>query len=77
MTEKMIYNFIAKDMSFGGIVFEDSMRNYKKYHKSLNVRNEYDIILINGTMLAIIESKYRVRPKDVTKLFEKNYIILK
>ena len=33
--------------------------------------DEYDILLVNGEELAIIEVKYKVHPKDVQKLEKK------
>ena len=70
MAEEAVYNSLEQDMTFAGIVFEDSIRNLKKYRKSLNIKGEYDIVLINGTMLAIIETKYKVREKDVSKFVD-------
>lgn len=43
-----------------------------------DLQDEFDIILINGTSVAIIEIKYKVRPNDIEKLFKKmeNFRIL-
>jgi len=57
-------------LTFGGIEFEESIRNMKKHRKSSNIRVKYDIILINDTHLAIIEAKNIVKIKDVLHLLE-------
>jgi len=71
MAEETIYNSLAKNMIFAGIEFEDIIRNQKKHRKSVDIKGEYDVVMINGTMLAIIETKYKVREKDVSKLIDK------
>ena len=70
MAEETIFNSLKKDMFFAGIEFHDTIRNLKKYKKSVAIKGEYDILMINGTMLAIIETKYKVREKDITKLID-------
>ena len=71
MAEDMFYNSLEQDMTFAGINFFDIDRKKKRHKKSINLKGEFDIVLINGTTLAIIEAKYRVRPKDISKLIEK------
>jgi len=71
MTEEAIYNSLTKNFTFGGVEFFDIERNKKKFRKNVNLRGEFDMVMINGTTIAIIETKYRVRAKDVTNLFEK------
>ena len=68
IAEDAIYTALERDMIFAGIEFHDIIRNQKKHRKALGIKGEYDIVLINGTMLAIIETKYKVEKKDVTKL---------
>jgi len=68
VAEDTIYNALDKDMMFAGIEFHDIIRNQKKNRKALGIKGEYDILMINGTMLAIIETKYIVKKKDVEKL---------
>jgi len=70
MAEETIYNSLDKNMMFAGVEFHDIVRNQKKHRKKLGVKGEYDVIMINGTMLAIIETKYKVREKDVSKLID-------
>jgi uncharacterized Zn ribbon protein len=55
-------------MTFAGINFDDIHSNMGYHSKRLGIKDEYDIVLRNGDTLAIIETKYKVRDKDVTKL---------
>jgi hypothetical protein len=68
--EETIYNALAKKMSFGGIKFYRIDRNVKIHIKLLDMKGEYDVVLENGNTLAIIETKYKVRREDVSKLIE-------
>ena len=68
MAEEMIYNSLEKDMTFAGIEFDIIDANKKRQIKALNIAGEYDIVLTNGNTIAIIETKYKVRSKDITKL---------
>ena len=69
--EETIYNALAKDMAFGGIKFDDIDRNVKLHSKFLNLKGEFDVVLLNGDTLAIIETKYKVRREDVSELVDK------
>jgi hypothetical protein len=71
MAEEMIYNSLEKDKTFGGIKFDEIDRNIKLKFKKLKIDGEYDVVLQNGDTVAIIETKYKVREKDVSKLFGK------
>jgi len=68
MAETMIYNSLEKDMIFAGVNFDYIHPNFGYKNKKLGIEDEYDIVLRNGDTLAIIETKYKVRDKDVTKL---------
>jgi hypothetical protein len=71
IAEDTYFKMLQKDMTYGGILFEDISRNMRKKKTSLNLEREYDIVLINGTMLAIIEVKHLFRKIDVNE-FAKN-----
>jgi len=71
MAEEMIYNSFKRDKTFAGIKFDEIERNIKLKFKKLNLEGEYDVVLQNGDTLAIIETKYKVRKKDVSKLVDK------
>ena len=68
IVEDAIYTAVRKNMTFADIDFYDIERNRKKYKKTLQLKGEYDIVLTNGTMAAIIEAKYKVNEDDVEKL---------
>ena len=68
MTEELIFNTLAKGMTFAEIDFYDIRTNMKKKIKSLNIEDEYDIVLTNGDTLAIIETKYKVKDTHISKL---------
>ena len=65
--EETIYNSLERDMTFAGIRFDSIEKNRKKYLKKLKLKGEYDVLLENGDVLALIETKYRVRKDDVFK----------
>ena len=70
MTEEFIYNTLEQDMTFAGIKFDFIEHNKKKKITSSGIAGEYDIVLTNGDTLAIIETKYKVREKDIHKLVD-------
>ena len=71
VAEEFIYNVLAKDMTFGGVVYDDITRNMKRKSKSQNLEGEFDVVLTNGDTLLIIEAKQKVRRDDVSKLITK------
>ena len=71
VAEEFIYNALAKDMTFGGVVYDDITRNMKRKSKSQNLEGEFDVVLTNGDTLLIIEAKQKVRRDDVSKLITK------
>ena len=62
---------MINELIFGGIKFEEIDKNIKLKFKKLNLEGEYDVVLQNGDTLAIIETKYKVRVKDVSELVNK------
>jgi len=61
-------NAFSKSLTFAGIKF-DGM--YRSLNISGKVCCEFDIILINGNTVAIIEAKNRIHPNFVTELATK------
>ena len=70
VAEDTIYNALEKDMSFAGLNFHAIDRNWNRKETALKLQAEFDIVLINDDTLALIETKYKVRDKDVTKLID-------
>ena len=74
MAEEMIANSLKKDMVFAGIRFDDMIRNQKKYSKKLDLKGEFDIVMYNCEIIAIIEAKYKVDELDVANLIDKKKV---
>ena len=70
MAEEMIYNSLERDMTFCGIKFDDIKQNVPVM-SGFDTKTEVDVLMVNGDTLAIIETKYKVENKDVTKLIKK------
>jgi len=68
VAEETIYNALEKNMTFAGIEFHDIDRNWNRKKTALKLHAEFDIVLVNDDTLALIETKYKVRDTDVTKL---------
>ena len=51
--------------------FGEKFDSIKKNIKGVEYDDEYDILLINGKSIAIVEVKFRARDKDVAKVLKK------
>ena len=72
ITEKLIYNSLAKEMNFAGIEFYDIQSNLHRKTKAYNnLEAEFDIFLRNTDTIAIIETKQNVEKEHITELIEK------
>jgi len=73
VAEEIVYHSLAKDMVFAGIKFETvdhgTVRS-RKLSDGKKVKGEYDVLLYNGTSVAIIEVKHRVGRDALTRLVE-------
>ena len=65
--EEYFYRSIDKEKTLGKLKFDNIERNIRKTGKSV----EYDIILINGDSIGIIEVKNKAHPKDIKPLIKK------
>ena len=70
MAEELVRNSLEKIMTFGGIEFDD-LRPLGYYSKKHNKRAQFDIVLTNGSTVAIVEVKHRVKEKHITELVTK------
>jgi hypothetical protein len=68
-TEDYFYNALKDTMVFGGIKYDYIEKNIKQRKQRL--QDEFDIILYNGTSVAIIECKYKAHKTDVEQLVDK------
>ena len=67
ITEEYFYRSLDKNKTLGKLKFDEINRNIKKTDESV----EFDIILINGNSIGIIEVKNKAHPKDIRPLIEK------
>ena len=71
VAESYFRNSFAKSMSFAGQEYDHIDAPLRRKSKKLNLQAEYDIVMYNGTSVAIIEIKYRADKEDVKLTLEK------
>jgi hypothetical protein len=71
VAEEFFYNSLKDTQTLAGIHYDFIDKNISRTHNG--VTNEYDMILINGQDIAIIEVKYKAHEADLTKLITKKY----
>ena len=67
MTEEYFYRSLEENKTLGTLKFNEIDRNVRQTANSV----EFDIILINGDSIGIIEVKNKAHPKDIKPLIEK------
>ena len=68
--EEYFFNSFEQDQkNFFGKKFDEIERNIKGHSKGL--RDEYDIVLYNDAVVAIVEVKFKVQEKDIDKILKK------
>lgn len=74
--EEYFYNSLISNTKIGDMSFDIIDKNTKRH--TGNVQDEFDIILINGNAVAILETKYKIHPNDIERLRQKieNFRIL-
>jgi len=71
IAEEFFYNSLKAKPSMAGINYDFIEPNA---HRSRNdIEDEYDILLVNGKDIAIIETKYKAHTSDIEKLINKKY----
>jgi hypothetical protein len=71
VAEEFFYNSIKDRPALGGIKYDLSYKNVTK--KVGKTEDEYDILLVNGKEIAIVEVKYKAHTKDLERLLNKKY----
>jgi hypothetical protein len=66
VAEEFFFNTLADSLTVGGVKYDGITSNIRRKINGQWV--EVDLILDNGTSLAIIEVKYRARPKNIIQL---------
>ena len=73
VAEEIVYHSLNKNMTFAGIEFDSidhgTVRT-RKLSDGKKVKGEYDVLLYNGTSVAIIEVKHRVGRDALKRLVE-------
>ncbi|GHT13326.1 hypothetical protein AGMMS4956_09330 [Bacteroidia bacterium] len=64
--EEYFINALQASKTFAGIRYDHVTPNIKSYDGKL--QDEFDIVMYNGSSIAIIEAKYRVHPDFLTTL---------
>jgi len=71
IAEEFFYNSLADKPTLSGINYDFIDKNVTR--RKDKVEDEYDILLVNGKDIAIIETKYKAHTSDVEKLVNKKY----
>ena len=69
VAEEYFINSLKEKLSLGSMQFDYLIPNYIIEGK--NIKDEFDILLVNGESAAIVEVKYKVHPSDLDKLERK------
>ena len=69
VAEEFFFQSLIKDNRLGGIYFDDVTKNMER-HKG-NIQEEYDLVMTNGDVIAVVEVKYKAHKNDLDKLDRK------
>ena len=75
VAEEFFINSLSSDLKVAGINYDELHKNMHKRDK--NNEGEFDIVLINGKDIAIIETKYKAHSNDLDNLINKKHKIFK
>ena len=71
IAEEFFYNSMKTKLSLAGINYDFIEPNA---HRSKDdIEDEYDMLLVNGKDVAIIETKYKAHTSDIEKLINRKY----
>jgi hypothetical protein len=71
VAEEFFINSISDTLELGGIQYDELNKNMAK--KTKKAEGEFDIVLVNGKELALIEVKYKAHEKDIDDLVNKKH----
>jgi len=69
VAEEFFYNSLEDKKDLAGVHYDFIDKNWKSSTK--NLRDEFDIVMVNGKDIAIIEVKYKAHESDLEKLLTK------
>jgi hypothetical protein len=75
VAEEFFINSIGSNQNIGGIQYDFMDNNISR--KRNNIQDEFDIVLVNGKDVAIIEIKYKLHQKDIDRLLNKKLVNFK
>ncbi len=64
MSEEFFYRSLEEAKTLGGMAFDTIERRVQM----TDIDEEYDILLVNGTAIALIEVKYKLHPREIETL---------
>ncbi len=70
VAERYFYSAIKKNMKLLHVELNEIEANINKYVKSLNLREQYDLILTNTNVIVVVEVKYKMRVREVEWLYK-------
>jgi len=74
VAEEFFVNSLAVEQTIAGIQYDKMIPNLKGHIRGKNgLEGEFDIVLVNGKDVAIVETKYKVHEKDLDKFLNKQY----
>ena len=71
IAEEFFYNSLKAKPSMAGINYDFIDKNVTRSKNK--IEDEYDILLVNGKDIAIVEVKYKAHLNDIEKLINKKY----
>ena len=71
ITEEFFFNSLAETQTLAGIHYDFIDKNLTR--SSGKVQDEFDIVMVNGKDVAIIEVKYKAHEADLIRLLTKKY----
>jgi len=71
IAEEFFYNSLKNKPTLNGIKYDFIDKNATRSKNK--IEDEYDILLVNGKDIAIIETKYKAHINDIEKLKNKKY----
>ena len=71
IAEEFFYNSLKHKPNLAGINYDFIDKNVTRSKNQ--IEDEYDILLVNGKDIAIIETKYKAHTNDIERLINKKY----
>lgn len=72
VAEEFFYNTLKCQPELNGIVYDFIDKNVTRYQNG--IEDEFDILMVNGKDVLVIEVKYHAHPSDLKRLLEKKAI---